>query len=403
MEQERVGRAADANGKKSSVIETTTTVKSSTPMPTKPTPELQSPAVAKPRRKPRKLNKDNPPSIPALEGESIPAAIIKKTQDPTAELDALKSRVRGLEAKVEALYESKTRNEPSRSPRRRGKGRKTSSSTQVSTLNRLPNTNRAKDENHTCEAHEEEEDEEEEDIEELVRLEGELEVARQDLDSYPNRPSTYYTELRESDENVEEIPRNRGGSAAAPTAAVRKPSQGDRQVTLSGSYRIPIPTNVSLEDVKKIKGGVAAVQNVARRLLEQRRAAVAAARAEQNQNHGVASTDIAQQSVSSTSARPVKTKATGAPSATSVTLEEAGDRQSWGDWIGGYSLAITRAVKNIEHEAAMESHKDWSVGTARSTQLGRTENKTPVVKQNAGKRSPVKAKLSSEQVHNLMS
>jgi hypothetical protein len=85
------------------------------------------------RRRPRKLNRDAPAdnasfvSIPTS-GTPAPA--------PTTELEALKSRVRGLEAKVEELYHaSEGRN---RSPRRRGKSRKNSSAQSVPQAKMLP-------------------------------------------------------------------------------------------------------------------------------------------------------------------------------------------------------------------------------------------------------------------------
>jgi hypothetical protein len=37
--------------------------------------------------------------------------------------------------------------------------------------------------------------------------------------------------------------------------------------------------------------------------------------------------------------------------------DTAGGKKSWGEWFGGYSVAISRAVKNIEAEAAIESQR----------------------------------------------
>jgi hypothetical protein len=72
-------------------------------------------------------------------------------------------------------------------------------------------------------------------------------------------------------------------------------------------------------------------------------------------------------------------------------------KQSWSEWIGGYSVAISRAVKSIEHEAAVESQRVGSSSTGGGT---------PAKKKKAGsgnKRPGVKTKLSGEQVEGLMS
>jgi hypothetical protein len=72
-------------------------------------------------------------------------------------------------------------------------------------------------------------------------------------------------------------------------------------------------------------------------------------------------------------------------------------KQSWSEWIGGYSVAISRAVKSIEHEAAVESQR---VAT------NSTGGGAPAKKKKAGsgnKRPGVKTKLSGEQIEGLMS
>ncbi|KAH9877811.1 hypothetical protein J1614_003028 [Plenodomus biglobosus] len=372
MGQERGGSLGDTKDSIPPVNKTTTAAKLTTTTTQLPR-DVPLRTAAKTRRKPRKLNQDTT-SDPRLENASPLVAAISTVQDPMAELDALKSRIRGLEAKVEALYESGTKLQPSRSSHRRGKGRKISPSNRAPALNTPTVTINARDEDHKHDAQEEEADEE------LVRLEGELEVARRDLDSYSHCPHTRRTSSWHSNDGIEEIPTDVGN--------VNTIIQGDKQVTLSGSYRIPIPTSVSIDDVKTIKSGVSAAQNVARTFLEQRRAAVAAM-AEQNQNYSTV------QQTSSTSALPARSKA-GSPSIKG-TPKDAGGTQSWGDWIGGYSLAITKVVKSIEHEATMESQS----GSATSTQSGRTPG-APNKKKNAGKRSPPMMKLSSEQVHGLM-
>ncbi|KAF1834678.1 hypothetical protein BDW02DRAFT_323592 [Decorospora gaudefroyi] len=327
------------------------------------------------KRKPRKLNKE-PSSTPASTQNLAKTIANSKApaETPSAsELDALKSRVRGLEAKVEELYKAGAGAEsrPARSPRRRGKGRKASSAAQVPTLSTTANNTNAN-------AQEVGDDDEEEADEELVRLEGELEVARQDLESYSPRDRGT---MSGDTENVEEVLRDAPGMSGS--AGV------DRQVTLSGSYRIPIPANVSVEDVKTIKSGVSAAQNVARSFLEQRRAA-AALRARQNPPS---------QPAQATAPTPKPKRTTS--SNLEVSVENNEGKQSWGEWIGGYSMAITRAVSKIEHEAAMESQRTTSAAVKRPNQARRIS--VPGTKKAGGKRPPAKATLSGEQVHGLMS
>ncbi|RMZ71148.1 hypothetical protein GMOD_00005659 [Pyrenophora seminiperda CCB06] len=359
---------------------------------------MASSAANTQKRKPRKLNKEPASTTAGTTHTAKPSTPIRPPSDiPSAsDLEALKARVRGLEAKVEELYRSGAISDsrPGRSPRRRGKGRKTSSATQVPTLSTSSRVQEVDDDDDTeeiVEAQEEEEEEEEEADEELVRLEGELEVARQDLESY--RPRTRRT-TSNATSGVEEI--DRGSSDTG------------RQVTLSGSYRIPIPANVNLQDVQTIKSGVSAAQNVARSFLEQRRAL----RGQE-----------AAPTAPSTTSRPAKQK----PAATTpreprpkrsmssnleVAVDNSDSKQSWSEWIGGYSMAITRAVSKIEHEAALEAKRSGGGGAGTNTGTGRnapaTDRKktTPTAKKAGvptGKRPAAKATLSREQVHGLMS
>jgi hypothetical protein len=285
------------------------------PTKTSPVPKVPSTqdTTATPRRKPRKLNKDPTPAPTAPVKDALP------TPEPT-EIEALKSRVRGLEAKVEELYKSGSLERPGRSPRRRGKGRKSSAAQGVPTLTSAAKASVA-DDNDDDDDVEEIIRSDDPGVQELVQLEGELEVARRDLDAF--RP------LDDGDEDVEEIQRDStaGGSGG-----------GNRHVTLSGSYRIPLPSSVSVSDVKNIQSGVSAAQNVARSFLEQRRAANASVK-------GAASS-------STTPARPAPKSVS---SSLTVTTQDDGDKKSWSEWIGGYSVAISRAVGKIEHEAAVES------------------------------------------------
>ena len=355
------GRAGSAGGV---VLEKEPTKKP--PTPATSTASKAAPAQPNdgpPKRKPRKLNKE--PTSTSAEG-------VKSLSNEAAELEALKSRVKGLEAKVEELYKSTSATAP-RSPRRRGKGRKTSSATTTATLGNLA---QSKDKG--------EELEDEEADEELNRLESELETARQDLALYQpsygsrTRPGAKRT-ASEDTELVEEIPRDAPGVSVG----------SDRQVTLSGSYRIPLPASLNPEDVKTIQSGVSAAQNVARSFLDQRRA---------NQAMKQAQTDAGPPPTTRSSKAKASSKAASAQSTEMSATADTGGKQSWGEWIGGYSMAISRAVKSIEHEAAMEAQTQRPVqtrvsGTPRSTAGGGAKKKRP----NA------KTTLSGEQVQGLMS
>ncbi|KAL6709201.1 hypothetical protein ACN47E_002017 [Coniothyrium glycines] len=339
----------------------------------------------KPRRKPRKLNQEPAPvtSKSTVSNTPVKSDITNQTAAAaaTAELDALKARVRGLEAKVEELYKSNTNDTRcARSPRRRGKGRKTSSAREIPTISSLTSQSASVEDvdDDNIGASEAEE--------ELVRLEDELSSARRDLELY--RPRKHRTVYGETDD-VEEIPRE--GPAGA-----QQQGMESRQVTLSGSYRIPIPANVSVDDVKNIQSGVTAAQNVARSFLEQRRAA----RAEQQGSHVHSQQHAFSHSPSSTKRPPPKTTTSSSSQRNNMqlTVDKTSDKQSWGDWIGGYSMAISRAVSKIEHEASMESQR------VQQQQQQQQQQAPGMKKTSAGaKRPSARAKLSSEQVHGLMS
>jgi hypothetical protein len=340
-----VGRAGSAGG---ILLEKEKEAKTKATPASKPAQDAVNEEANKtPRRKPRKLNKDPTATTPASASkDSAPP------EPPTpSEIEALKSRVRGLEAKVEELYKSGSLDRPGRSPRRRGKGRKGSSQQQVPTLS---STKAQADDDDDDDVEEigRGDNAEEEGVEELVRLEGELEVARQDLAAF--KPRGKRTSKAADEDDVEEIPRDEGGDGSGNNAG--------RHVTLSGSYRIPLPASVSVDDVKHIQSGVSAAQNVARSFLEQRRAAAAVKPAASPNSSKSASSPAS-------ASKPTQKKAAARPTPRSVSssmevipAEDANGKQSWSEWIGGYSVAITRAVKSIEHEAAVESQRAGGSG-----------------------------------------
>jgi hypothetical protein len=187
------------------------------------------------RRRPRKLNKDTETEVKAAtpSAAAAPATNAKETVLPasTQEIEALKSRVRGLEAKVEELYKEGV-DRRDKSPRRRGKARKDSSQQQVPTLSTPEPSGKVVEV-------------EDEADEELGRLEDELEVARRDLESFQPRSARPRGKRTTSGdtEYIEEIPRGNVGEVEDTV------DTGDRQVTLTGSYRIPLPSTHSLAHV----------------------------------------------------------------------------------------------------------------------------------------------------------
>ncbi|KAL5114163.1 hypothetical protein ACEQ8H_007960 [Pleosporales sp. CAS-2024a] len=335
-----VGRAGSAGG---IVLEKEKGKAAPTPKPK----QAQETADKTPRRKPRKLNKEATSSVAApASKDTVPAE-----PPSTAEIEALKLRVRELEAKVEELYKSGSLDRSVRSPRRRGKGRKGSSQQQVATLS---STKAKPDDENDDKAVEEMgrgDADEEEGVEELVRLEGELESARQDLAAFgPRGKGATWSRTKVDDadqEDVEEVARQDQDRPA-----------NARHVTLSGSYRIPLPASVSVDDVKTIQSGVSAAQNVARSFLEQRRAA----------NALKSSPAAAASSSSAKKASPRPGPRSVSSSMEVIPVQDAGGKQSWGEWIGGYSVAISRAVKNMEHEAAVESQRGSGSSTTRKKQ-----------------------------------
>lgn len=186
-----------------------------------------------------------------------------------------------------------------------------------------------------------------------------------------------------------------------------------RQITLSGSYRIPLPTSVSMADVKQIQSGVSAAQNVARSFLEQRRA-----RQTVNQDSKPSQAPPAPAPAAKSRAKAKQPATSSSAVAKREEASGSGSGQSWGEWFGGYSMAISKAVKNIEADAALETQK---AGAKRSAQAGRRSSapatksaaKPAAKKPTAGtaakasQRPPLNPRtgnnLSSEQVSGLMS
>ncbi|KAF2490092.1 hypothetical protein BU16DRAFT_553284 [Lophium mytilinum] len=336
---------------------------------TKPTDPKSTDATAPTRRrKPRKLNKDPLPTDPSTASPKPEEAAVG------TELEALKSRVRGLEAKVEELYTTgKAGN--GKSPRRRGKGRKASTGIDKA-AEPEPDTN--------------EPDTNEPETAELERLESELALARLDLATLSTstrapRPRPTASRVQSQEEDIEDIPRGNIPSASdpRPQPARSTSSANDRSVTLTGSYRIPLPPSVNIDDVRTIQSGIGAAQNVARSFLDSRR-------------ENAAKTGPAQSAArSATPARKGEAAAAGGGE---------GEGQSWGEWFGAYSMSISRAVKKIEAEAGVEveAAQGRIAGARRASAPGKG-----VARKGAGgvagSASNSNARMSAEQVKTLMS
>ena len=344
------------------------------------------------RRRPRKLNRDGANALSAPAAATGPASGAPeppvdqkkagKAPSSNAELEALKSRVRGLEAKVEELYKAgATAKGPgsNRSPRRRGKGKKGASR----------QSSAARGEGAGGPEVAENLDEEEGDIE---RLEADLAVARRHLASYGAE-----------DEDVEEIARDAPGVQA---------KSADRKVTLTGNYRIPLPTSVNVDDVRSIQSGIASAGNVARSFLEQRRSQHTVSKDEPAARAGQGGAGARSRSI--VAAPPDR------------ALDGSGDKRSWGEWFGGYSMAISRAMQHIEAEAAVEAEPTAAprakartsargsaapakAAAAASSPSARAPAARTAVDRSGAQRPPLNARsgngarMSAEQVETLMS
>ncbi|KAF2760745.1 hypothetical protein EJ05DRAFT_508001 [Pseudovirgaria hyperparasitica] len=231
-----------------------------------------SQTATKPRRKPRKLNRD-------AATKATPNDLSNVLND---EILTLKARVRELEAQVEALYSRPSESSiPAKLPRRRGRGRP------------IPGSEEA-----------------------VKKLEAELEAVRTELvelkhraDEDPGKSSAAGID------DAEDVP-----CASEPVVEELIAGPG-KAVTLTGNYRIPLPANISLDDVRTIQSGINSANKIARGIVDSRREQ----RSRSNQN----------------------TESSGG-------MNEHTENKSWGEWIGGYSMSIAKFVKNIEADAAVE-------------------------------------------------
>jgi hypothetical protein len=104
-------------------------------------------------------------------------------------------------------------------------------------------------------------------------------------------------------EDVEEVPR--------PAAPITQ----QRAITVSGGYRIPLPTTVSERDVRAVQRGISSVQNIARRVLDD-----------------------------TNSSNDEVTR----------TVQRTGSSDRWSSWLGAYSMSVARLVRDVDFHAVME-------------------------------------------------
>ncbi len=236
--------------------------------------KLESPdAAASRRRRPRKLNQP-PKSLPSgaeVKDSSSQSAVQTPTAEPSLqrEISSLESRVQSLEGQVSELYQRpRPSSTGSRSSRRRGRGGgKAQNAANDSANNGDPQNTPAPEAN-------------------VVQTRQRPKAIRAGSDSRISYESTITvretsaTPVDEADEE-EEVPR-----VHSPTVETRG-ADAQRALTLSGNYKIPLPSGISLDDVRNIQSGISSANSLARTLLESRRAASAQAQGQRARSGSV--------------------------------------------------------------------------------------------------------------------
>jgi hypothetical protein len=142
----------------------------------------------------------------------------------------------------------------------------------------------------------------------------------------------------DDDDDVEYIPRPH-----ASRAQVQPPQ---RAITLSGSYRLPLPASVSEREMRAVQRGIAGVQNIARRVL------VGASAGDGN-------------------------AAAAASSRGDVATQSGG---GWSAWLGAYSVSVARMVREGELSGRVEGPvvgERPSVRWAAVEEVGGSERRRP--------------------------
>jgi len=316
-----------------------------------------SAAVAsKRRRRPKKINNANQDSS-LMQKTAFQAS----AADVTIEMKALKSKVMEIEAQVQEILLRPASQGPTKSARRRSRRQKSSSA-----------------ENQSGAAQDEKEDEralaaDSGTANELQDLQGQLQDAHEELlvlkerDKKRGTTSAAPASLSdESEDEVEDIPRSHDPALAQQ----HRPRPLGRAVTLSGSYRIPIPVNVSDADFDAISRGIKSAQSIARSFID----------ASAERDHS-------------------------ASRSAQTTSTDSGPSGSWSEWFGGYSMSIAKAVDKVQITSNLETVPQRPQVLARSETAPPVRRKPQKLEMRSKKRSDmpgVSRKLSDTQVAGLL-
>lgn len=226
------------------------------PADQQPNPNSPDTAASR-RRRPRKLNR--PPNALPSGAEVKDTSSQNADQAPTAEpslqkeISSLESRVQSLEGQVSELYQRpRPTSTGSRSSRRRGRG----GGKAQNAANDSSNSGDAQ--TAPPEAN-------------VVQTMQKPKAIRSGSDSRISYDSTIIvretsaTPVEEADEE-EEVPR-----VYSPTVETKGSADAQRALTLSGNYKIPLPSGISLDDVRNIQSGISSANSLARTFLEARR------------------------------------------------------------------------------------------------------------------------------------
>jgi hypothetical protein len=212
------------------------------------------------------------------------------------EVETLKSKVKEIEAQVqEILHRPTAPQAPSKSARRRAKHQKGQTATQSVSKHDNDDSEQV---NYSEARHD------------LEKLQNELQDAQGELSGLKAKKSSFPSsdDTAMEDEDIEDIPRLEG-----PGLEVQQRRPLGRSVTLSGSYRIPVPVDVSDDDFTAIRKGIKSAQNIARTFID-----------------------------SDTARRRTE-------------LTQSSGSGSWSEWFGGYSMSIAKAVDSMRISSNIET------------------------------------------------
>ena len=316
-------------------------------------------ASSKRRRRPKKIvNKE----VDADEAVKVTAPHTS-TNDVTVEVKALKSKVSEIEAQVQEILLRPASQGPTKTARRRTRNQKGASSGATSSLEDTADVQS----NEALEAQSQA-------TNELEKLQDELKGAQEELVALKAKDkksvstaSEHVEKPKDNDDEVEDIPRTHDPGLMES----QRPRPLGRAVTLSGSYRIPIPVSVSDADFDAISRGIRSAQTIARSFMD--------ASAEGSRS--------------------------GQRSAQSSNAPHDASSGSWSEWIGGYSMSIAKAVDKVRISSNLETVPHRPSMSSRSETAPPTRRKPQKLEMRGKKRpemSGASRKLSDTQVAGLL-